>query len=170
MTRIALCLLGFLWSSCADLPSPTPIATVDWGLRSVVGPLEGPLESGSTYLSVYSQIYSRTEQATHDLSVTVSLRNTDRVDTLFVESAEYFNTKGELLRSYFDVPIYVAPMETVEIVIPEADRTGGTGANFVFDWKMRSGSSEPLFEGVMISAIGHQGLSFTTTGVGISRR
>ena len=55
-------------------------------------------------------------------------------------------------------------METVEIVIDEMDEQGGTGANFMFDWAMKKTSNEPLFEGVMISTSGQQGLSFTTQG------
>jgi hypothetical protein len=45
-------------------------------------------------------------------------------------NAKYYNTQGTLLRSYFEHPIYLAPLETVEIVIDEGDREGGTGANF----------------------------------------
>ena len=54
-------------------------------------------------------------------------------------------------------------METVEIVIDENDKEGGTGANFHFDWRIKPLSNEPLFEAVMISSFG-QGLSFTTQG------
>ena len=56
-------------------------------------------------------------------------------------------------------------METVEIVIDQDDNEGGTGANFIFDWKIKPDTNEPLFEAVMISTYGQQGLSFTTTGI-----
>lgn len=85
-------------------------------------------------------------------------------DTIYIEKAAYFDTKGKLIRNYFNKPIFLAPMETVEIVIDEADREGGTGANFHFDWKIPGEASEPFFEGVMISTSGQQGLSFTTQG------
>jgi len=55
-------------------------------------------------------------------------------------------------------------LETVEIVIDQEDQTGGTGANFIFYWRTCSKKIEPLFEGVMISTYGQQGLSFTTQG------
>ena len=84
-------------------------------------------------------------------------------------NAEYYNTQGELLRSYFDHPIYLVPLETVEIVIDEGDREGGTGANFLFDWRIKQGSNEPLFEAIMISTSGQQGLSFTTNGIQAKR-
>jgi hypothetical protein len=63
------------------------------------------------------------------------------------------------------VPIYLKPLETVEIIIEEQDIEGGSGANFVFDWAMANGKNPPLFEAIMISTHGQQGLSFTTRGV-----
>ena len=131
--------------------------------------LEGQdsLQRGSTYLSVYSEIYSQTEHIKHPLTATISLRNTSHSDTVFVESADYYDTKGQRIRSYFSRPIYLSPMETVEIVIDQVDETGGSGANFLFQWQVKPGVPEPLFEGVMISTSGQQGLSFTTRGVRI---
>ncbi len=123
------------------------------------------LIAGRTYLSVYSEIYSQTEHRTSNLTATVSLRNTSATDSVFVLSAEYFDTGGTIIRNYLDRPIYLLPLETVEIVIDQVDSKGGTGGNFIFDWRMKEGSSEPLFEGVMISTYGQQGLSFTTQGV-----
>ena len=42
------------------------------------------------------------------------------------------------------------------------DVTGGTGSNFLFEWAIPRNCPEPLFEGVMNSTMGQQGLSFTT--------
>ncbi|MDC6350099.1 DUF3124 domain-containing protein [Zeaxanthinibacter sp. PT1] len=125
------------------------------------------LKNGSSYLSVYSQIYSQTEHRTHDLTATVSMRNINKTDTIYVEKAEYFDTHGNLIRTYFDKTIFILPLETVEIVIEERDQEGGTGANFLFDWTVPAGVHEPYFEGVMISTSGSQGLSFTTKGISI---
>ena len=85
-------------------------------------------------------------------------------DSIYIHHAEYYNTHGELIRSYFEEPIYLSPLETVEIVIDEKDKEGGTGANFIFDWASTSEENEPFFEAVMISTAGQQGLSFTTEG------
>mgnify|MGYP003503436325 CR=1 FL=1 len=46
----------------------------------------------------------------------------------------------------------------------ERDQAGGTGANFLFNWRIHSPENEPLFDGVMISTSGQQGLSFATKG------
>ena len=62
-------------------------------------------------------------------------------------------------------PIYVLPLETIEIVIEDRDIEGGSGANFVFEWAMKNKKNPPLFEAVMISTYGDQGLSFTTRGI-----
>ena len=53
-------------------------------------------------------------------------------------------------------------METLDIVIDEDDVSGGTGSNFIFDWQTPKDCPEPIFEAVMSSTVGSQGLSFTT--------
>jgi hypothetical protein len=53
-------------------------------------------------------------------------------------------------------------LETAEIIIDEVDDSGGTGSNFIFEWKIPQNCQAPLFEGVMSSTMGQQGLSFTT--------
>lgn len=160
-----VCLLGVFLISCNQGQETAPASSIDWEARTVDFPLSDSLESGTTYLSVYSQIYSLTEHRTHDLTVTTSIRNTSRADTLIIDRAEYFDTHGSPIRAYVDGPVYLVPMETIEIVIAAKDREGGTGANFMFDWRIKPGSDEPLFEGVMISTSGQQGLSFSTRGI-----
>jgi hypothetical protein len=36
-------------------------------------------------------------------------------------------------------------METIEIVVDEEDKDGGTGANFVFDWSMKKNGLEKFY-------------------------
>ncbi len=154
------CVLG----ACNEYNGYSSVDPVNWKSREVsTMPLDS-LVQGKSYLSVYSQIYSGTEHRTHDLTATVSIRNTHPTDTIYIDKAEYFDTHGESIRTYFNHTIFIAPMETVEIVIDEGDKEGGTGANFIFDWQMKPTSNEPMFEGVMISTSGQQGISFTTTG------
>jgi hypothetical protein len=93
------------------------------------------------------------------------MRNTSPQDTIYLTKATYYNTSGQKIRSYFQGAVYIAPMETLEIVIEEADTEGGSGANFVFDWAVTAGAPKPYFEAVMISTSGQQGLSFVTTGI-----
>ncbi|MBT8272646.1 MAG: DUF3124 domain-containing protein [Bacteroidia bacterium] len=156
--------IALLIQSCQDKVEISSIDSVNWEKRSIKFELSDSLTQGETYLSVYSQIYSQTEHRTHDLTATVSLRNTNREDTIYVNKAEYFDTKGFPIRTYFDKTIFIAPMETVEIIIDEQDQEGGTGANFLFNWTIKPNSNEPFFEAIMISTSGQQGLSFTTFG------
>ncbi len=119
---------------------------------------------GSTYLSVYSEIYIYSENDFRPMTATISIRNTNRADTVFVNKIEYFNTHGTLVKSYIDNSIFIAPMETVEIVIGQMDLEGGTGANFYFDWAIARGVNAPFFEGIMVSHTGAQAFSFVTQG------
>lgn len=141
-----------------------PVPTFDWSNNRVPLPTTDSLENGKSYLSVYSQIYSYTEQTSIDLTATISMRNTSTTDSIYLIKADYYNTRGDATRSYMQEIIGLQPMETLEIVIAEFDKKGGTGANFVFEWAAKPNASEPLFEAVMISSYGQLGLSFTTVG------
>ena len=156
--------LMMIFLSCEEEKKMSSVDPVNWDAREVTRALTDTLETGATYLSVYSQIYSESENKVQNLTSTVSLRNPSRKDTLYITRADYFGTDGNLIRTYFDKTIFIAPMETVEIVIDQIDQEGGTGANFIFDWRILPGSNPPLFEAVMISTYGQQGLSFTTRG------
>jgi hypothetical protein len=164
---LTMIMITFLFYSCNNKSEVSSFNPVNWNKRTIDLSSEKSLIQGTTYLSVYSQIYNRTEQGIYDLTATVSMRNTNRKDTIYIDKAEYFDTKGKLIRTYFSKTIYIAPMETIEIVIDENDKEGGTGANFLFDWKIKNTSREPLFEGIMITTKGQQGLSFTTHGIRI---
>jgi hypothetical protein len=122
---------------------------------------------GKTYLPVYSSIYNIHESRTFELTTTVSIRNISESDTVYILKADYYNTTGENIREYLENPIYLMPLETIEIVIEKQDNKGGTGANFVFHWAVLEDKDPPLFEAIMISADGAQGLAFSTRGVQI---
>ncbi|QWX83507.1 DUF3124 domain-containing protein [Cellulophaga sp. HaHaR_3_176] len=156
--------LIFAFTSCDDKKEISSVSPINWESRTLTNSLSDSLVSGNTYLSIYSQIYSLSEHLTHDLTATVSIRNTNRKDSIYITNASYFNTEGHLIRNYIKKPIYLKPLETVSIVIDEKDKEGGTGANFIFDWKIKPKTHKPFFEGIMISTSGQQGLSFTTEG------
>lgn len=155
----------FIVLGCQESREISSINPVNWQKRTIDITGQSNLITGSSYLSVYSEIYERSERLTYELTVTVSMRNISSSDSVFILNAEYYDTKGALIRSYFDKPIFIKPLETVEIVIDEDDNHGGTGANFIFEWATRNTNTEPLFEAVMLSTSGQQGISFTTQGV-----
>lgn len=166
MRHIFICLLlSFACLvSCNEKPDPDEYHAENWNKRRLDINPKDSLDSGKTYLSIYSQIYSMSQHKKHNLTALASMRNTSDVDTIYIVSAKYYDAHGKLIRTYFDKSIYLAPMETTEIIIEELDIEGGTGSNFIFEWKKKKETSSPLFEGIMNSTLGQQGLSFTTIG------
>lgn len=98
---IIILLVGIVLFSCENKKKDSSINPENWEKRTPSKKLSDFLISGKTYLSVYSQIYGISERRTHDLTATISMRNTNWTDTVFIQKAEYFNTKGDLIRSYF---------------------------------------------------------------------
>lgn len=138
----------------------------DWTTRKIERKIDS-LNSHRTYLPLYAQIYQRSQDIKVDLTVTVSIRNTDVHNRIFLKSIDYYNTQGKLIRKYLDWPVFVNPCETIEIILPSNDNEGGTGANFDFEWLAPQTSSTPVFESIMISTQGQQGIAFTCRGVDI---
>ncbi|MBC8768433.1 DUF3124 domain-containing protein [Arenibacter sp. BSSL-BM3] len=161
---IALCALVMVLS-CTEEKKLSHLDPINWERKSMALPANDSLIKGSSYLSIYSSIYDGTEKTLHHLTATASMRNVSNTDTIYILKAEYYNTKGDLIRTYFNKPIFLKPLETIEIVIDQDDKYGGTGANFVFDWAVKADNHEPIFEAVMISTTGQQGISFTTRGI-----
>ncbi len=162
-----LVLLLFLLTSCDEPSKETNFEVPKWSSKAVSLPTNDSLSSGKTYLPVYSQVFSISEQRTLNLTVMASLRNVSENHKVYITRADYYSTSGELIRKYLDNPVALGPLETTEIVISENDFTGGTGANFIFEWQIPAEGNEPFFEGVMNSTLGQQGLSFTTEGITI---
>lgn len=161
-----LLLILLIFSSCVHEDQVEEvIRPVNWDQRTANIKTSDSLIYGSSYLSIYSKIYSVTEHRSVNLTVTASLRNISSTDTIYVIESDYYNTKGDLIRSYHDTPIFLKPLETIEIVIDENDMHGGSGANFIFEWAFKKTGHEPIFEAIMISTSGQQGISFTTQGV-----
>ncbi|WP_282180106.1 DUF3124 domain-containing protein [Maribacter stanieri] len=116
------------------------------------------------YVPIYSDIYNQTRDSRTLLTATLSIRNTSLKDSLFVSKIDYYNTEGDLVRSYIDTPIYLTPMESIDYVIEQQDTSGGSGANFMIDWYSKK-QLNPLFQAVMVGGLGAQAFSFTTEGI-----
>lgn len=152
-----VCTLG-----CEEKPVMVDVKEENWSKRKAGLNVIDSLAYGKSYLSVYSQMYSLTQHQKYPLTAMISMRNVSETETIYLLRADYFNTSGAKVRTYFNYPIYVKPMETLEIVIDQKDIEGGTGSNFIIEWKAPIGCPEPLFEGLMNSMQGTKGLSFTT--------
>jgi len=120
------------------------------------------------YLPIYSHIWhgemDKAGQPMKTLvSVSVSIRNTDPVNAIRINSAQYYDTDGKKLRQYLISPKTLEPMGTYELFVPRSDDTGGSGANFVITWKSDKPASPPIVEGFHANLPVGRSIAFTTS-------
>ncbi|MGD9488766.1 MAG: DUF3124 domain-containing protein [Calditrichaceae bacterium] len=116
------------------------------------------------YLPIYSEIFYKDQKSTIQLSATLSIHNTDLNNPVTLKKVYYHDTKGHLIRKYIDTNKELMPLETLNIIIEDTDRTGGTGANFIVEWNTENEVSSPIVEALMVTTKMGQGISFTSTG------
>ncbi len=117
------------------------------------------------YVPAYSHIFYGDSDRPFQLSVTLSIRNTDPVKEIEVISVGYHDSDGKPVRMAIEKPIRLKPFATTYCRVPESDATGGVNAFFLVLWKGDPEGNPPLVEAVMIGASGQQGISFTSRGV-----
>ncbi|HEX4130335.1 MAG TPA: DUF3124 domain-containing protein [Pirellulales bacterium] len=116
------------------------------------------------YVPIYSSIYYDNSRHTLEMAATLAVHNVNVDRTLTVTRADYYNTGGKLIKHYLEAPLVLKPLETKSLVIEKADTTGGTGANFLVEWRDASESSSPVVEAIMINAASNLGIAFTSPG------
>lgn len=160
--------LLWMFASCAA-PAPTPqtsaLITASPGVDA--GPPHG--KGAVVYVPVYSSIYVGEGNQTSDLTVTLTVRNTDREAPITVTAARYYNTAGGLLHSYVEEPAVLGPLASADTVVRESDTRAGVGGSFVVEWSAPVDVSEPVIEAIMIGAGSQQGISFVSEGRVIER-
>jgi hypothetical protein len=124
-------------------------------------------ERGRLYVPAYSTINAAGSEI--ELTVTLSIRNASAADSLLIERVNYLDTSGALVRQYFEEPRTLAPLSTEEVIIPDRDLRGGSGAKFLIDWAGPAASLGPVVEAVMIGSRGTQGFSFISPGRPVPR-
>lgn len=127
------------------------------------------LSKGQTvYVPCYSHIYAGNRELKVLLTVTLSIRNIDPKQSITITSVDYYGTKGELIKKFLNQALVLGPFESTRYVIPQKDKSGGSGANFSVAWKSEKAVNPPLMESVMIGAEGQLGISFTSRGQAIT--
>lgn len=116
------------------------------------------------YVPAYSHIYIGNDERPFLLTVTLSIRNIDPHKSMKVVAADYYETQGKLLKHFFSAPVTLGPLESIRYVIPEKDKVGGSGANFIVQWESDTLMNSPIVESIMIGAASGQGISFTSRG------
>lgn len=119
------------------------------------------------YVPAYSHVYYGDRERRILLAATLSIRNTDLDQAITIVKADYYDSDGKLIKSYLLEPIKLGAMASTRFVVKESDTRGGSGANFLVQWRAETEVNEPIMEGVMIGAAGQQGISFTSRGKAI---
>ena len=73
------------------------------------------------------------------------------------------------MRRFVEEPRTLGPLQSFEAIIEEQDTSGGSGANFIVEWRSDVAINPPVIEAVMISTRSGQGISFTSRGVPIQQ-
>jgi len=115
------------------------------------------------YVPVYSHIYHDGGRP-YSLETTLSVRNVDPKHAVFLTKVDYYDTDGDLSQRKLDRAIVLRPLQTIEFLIERTDATGGSGANFIVEWRSEQEISEPIIEAVMVGMSGTQGFSFRSPG------
>jgi hypothetical protein len=186
MARLEVLLLGLglslslgLLSACATqapATSPTPDLSAQqrFGDRPGVTVLAtvpaAPVQGQTVYVPVYSEIFDSDQNRAFQLTVTLSLRNTDRSQPIVIDTLNYYNSGGDRIRVYLDQPIQLGPLASTEVVVDRTNVAGGVGANFIVGWQAAAPVSAPVIEAVMISTASQQGMSFVSPGRVIEER
>jgi hypothetical protein len=119
------------------------------------------------YTPAYSHIFIGDREHPFNLTVTLSVRNTDPETPITVESVDYHGSNGKKLRPYLSEPAALDPLAAQHYVVDESDTSGGAGAAFMVRWRSEKPVCPPIVETVMIGTRSQQGISFVSRGQAI---
>ena len=119
------------------------------------------------YVPVYSHVYYQ-GGAAYLLETTLSIRNVDPDEAVYLKSVKYFDTTGKMIKAHLDQTIRLGPLQTIEFLVERRDSSGGSGANFLVEWLGTRETDKPLVEAVMVGTSGTQGISFGRVGIEVS--
>jgi hypothetical protein len=121
----------------------------------------------SVYVPIYSHIYHGNRERPFYLTATLSIRNTNVDKDITINTIDYYDSKGELIRRYIDKPILLKQFTSIRYVVNAEDTQGGSGAKFIVQWKSKEHVNTPLIEAIMIATQSQQGISFVSRGQAI---
>lgn len=85
------------------------------------------------YVPVYLDIYHLSGDKRFLLTVTAVVRNTSMQDTTYVNKADYYDSKGGLVREYLQKSISIGPLASAAFIVEYLENQGGAGASVVID-------------------------------------
>ncbi|MBX2841784.1 MAG: DUF3124 domain-containing protein [Flammeovirgaceae bacterium] len=139
-----------------ELPQEKPYSVPDRGISKSRGQL--------VYAPVYSHIRYFDNKRDFLLGAILSIRNTSIEYGITINYVRYYDTEGKVIQIYLDEPLILGPLASTEYIIPESNNKGGSGANFLVEWKSDILVNEPIIEVVMVGNQGTMGLSFISEG------
>jgi len=120
------------------------------------------LSKGETvYVPVYSNVFTAPKAVPIHLANILVIRNTDLDNPIKLITADYYDTKGTLIKKHYDRAITLAPLETTYVYLSERDQEGGIGANFIVRWQADKEVNAPIIECLMVSTLGR---AFVSSG------
>jgi hypothetical protein len=144
---------------------PIPQSSISNPARGNVTP--GQIEKiamGETiYVPVYPKIYYL-ENQTLNLTAALSIRNTDFANPIVLTSIRYYDGDGQLVKQFLDCSQKLAPLASMELLAVKTTPTKSISTSFIVEWVAATSVNPPLIEGVMLSTISGQGISFTSLG------
>ena len=124
----------------------------------------------SVYVPAYSDLYYESHEKKTFFTVILSLRNISFTDTLYFTNIDYYSSHGKLLRKYIDQVLVLRPMESMEYIVEESEREGGTGANFVVGYSAKENlKNHPFIESIMMGNLDNYRFAFTSPGIRINK-
>jgi hypothetical protein len=120
------------------------------------------------YVPAYSYVFFENSNRTLNLTITLSIHNTDIKHPIIITEINYYDAQGTLIKKYLENPIRLSPLASAEFVAHSSNLKGGSGANFLVKWIAENPVSNPLVESIMISTVSTQGISFTSRGIVIA--
>jgi len=125
--------------------------------------LDGSFENKIFYVPVYSHIYISDENYVK-MGITLSIRNTNLSEDLYIEAIDYYNTEGKLVKNYISQPHILKAMSSVDFIVDLDDMSGGNGAKFLVKVASKNQITMPVIQAIMIHSVGNNNFSFVTDG------
>ncbi len=164
LNRIGWVFVVIALVSACEAVGPSDQPTTAGSARVITGRSLQIVTGQTLYVPAYSEVFYGTRDRTLELAVTLTIHNTDLENPIIMQAVQYYDSDGGLVRDYVTEPVEVGPLATIGYVVPESDRRGGFGANFVVTWGAEQPVYEPVVEAVMVSAAGTQGISMISPG------
>ena len=128
---------------------------------------QGQQADHTVYVPAYSHVYSDGGLPVL-LEVSLHLRSTDPKTSVTLTRVEYYNTAGKLLSRYVTSPQQLGPLESRSFIVAKTDYKGGSGANFIVQWRADGPVNPPLIEAVMVGIDPEYSFSFVRSGTSVT--